>query len=604
MASSPILTPLHALTFGPLNLIGTAADLIADGFKLETLGTDADFGNPVPIEEKVISWLQDGAIVALQGHDNRDMYMKVLVSAEDSDGLAQGEAALMLQTNKRNTLIWTPPDGAGEPCVFDVVMSHIELVTDLDSELYLERTYGLRIQAAPFARAKDLVSVTKAAPSGSQTLTTVDNGSSFTGWTAGPANGTAGGTITTGVSGGTAVFVNGAAFTQFGSPHMFTIKLVRSGLSASLATTPYIRVDTTLALAGGMFKLTFQPTFVLNGVTVPIAIQYGNIYWLDTTGLGLGSTLNTFEVNWAEVYATGSTGTVNLSVADVSRSNVLGEPSTGRQLARTLEVAGTARTQGNLLLEDASNALGSVLVYTCPAVAGLVQPNLRTMLSSGNSQTVDSTTVSGFTSDLSVLHTFDIPVTGLLEGGHILLARVKHAASGARTLTWSAKARQGSTTLAGSQDGTTNITLTTGGAYQIVTVAKLNLPPRKLGLNGKVRIELTASSGVTLDEAWLCNVESGKLTKVECGTAAPSAGGAANRLWLDAPSLESPEPALYLGHASDRSDSYHAASEAESFLVHEFDPSSMNVFTVTTNSTASSITLSHYPRFHTHVVAA
>ncbi len=590
---------MHALTFGAINLIGTAAELTANGYKFEALADETDYGNPVPIEQKIISWLQDGALLALNGYDNRDdMLIRIRITGADANKLAIAEQALVLETGGPNTLIWTPPDAAGQPCVFDVVMSNLEHSMDDLAELRLERIYTLRIQALPFARAQDLTTVTVPAPTGTQTITSIDTCSSFTNWaaTCGFYPGPPSGTLTSGTSGGK-VFAQLAGYAS--SSGTFTPKVTRSSLSASISTTPYIRVVvTTTQTQANLAALTFM----VNGTAIPVAVQEGSTYWLDTTGYGLGTTMTSFSA-MATFISTNAGSTGRIDVDDLSRSNFLGTQATNRQLARTLPIAGSARTQGNLALADAANSLGDVLVYTCPTVAGLVQPNLRQFLTSGNAPTGDSTTVSGFTSDASVLHTFDVPETGLLPGGYQLLARVKHASSGARTLTWAAKSRMGSTNLGDSQSGTASVTLT-AGVYSIVTVASMVLPPKKIGTSGLVRIELTAGAGVTIDEAWLFNVEAGRLTQVACGSAAAAAGGSANRLWLDAPSLASPVRSVYLGFSSDRSDQYHAGlAELVSAQTHEFEPTSMNIFTVTTNSTAAAVTLSHYRRSHTHVVA-
>lgn len=592
---------MHALTFGSINLIGTQAELVLLGYKFQTPAEETDFGNPVTIEQKIQSWLQDGALVQLDGYDNRDdLVIPVRITGTNSDKLAQAEKALMLETGKTNTLIWTPPDGFGLPCVFSVVMSKLEN-PDYDdlAELNLNQAhYRLRIQAEPFVRSADLTTVTKAAPTGTQTLTTIDDGTSTTGWSGSAPDA---GSISLSTSGG---LVRLAAQQPWsGGPGVKTVKLNRTGLAVSLSTTPYLRITVNFnTLNSSYISTTGVPTFKFNGIDLPIAMQFGNVYWFDTTGTGVGTTLTTMSISMTyQVDTTQGIASIGFDLSQ--RSNVLGEVGTNRQLTRTLEVAGSARTQGSLAIEDATNSLGDVLVYTTPSASGIAQPNLRTALSSGNVQSADTSTVSGFTSDLSVLHTFDVNANALLPGGYLLLARVKHASSGGRALTWAAKARMGSTNLAGGQSGSRTATLT-AGVYSIVRVGRMNLPPRKLGSSGKVRIELQGPSGVTLDEAWLFNIETGRLSQFSAGTAAPSAGGSANRAWLDAPTLNSPIPALYLGTQADRSDAFHVADEAQSFLVHEFLPTSMNVFTVTTNSVAATITLSHYPRFHTRVASA
>jgi hypothetical protein len=106
---------------------------------------------------------------------------------------------------------------------------------------------------------------------------------------------------------------------------------------------------------------------------------------------------------------------------------------------------------------------------------------------------------------------------------------------------------------------------------------------------------------VVIDEAWLFNIEGGNLTQVAAGSGTPAAGGPSNRVWLDAPYVDVPNPAVYLGTEEDRSDSFHAGPEMDSIAVHRFVPPLMFVHSVTTKSVASVIELNHHPRFHTHV---
>lgn len=593
-----IPNPDPKLTFGAINLIGTDAELAANGFRYECLADGTEWGNPVAIEQKVISWLQDGALLSLTGHDNREaMVVRIRIVGEDSNKLALAEQALMLETGKSNTLTWTPPDGGGAPCVFDVVMSNLEHSFDDLGEIrsLRERVYTLRIQALPFARSETLVTVDSPAPAGTQTVTVIDNGSSATGWTY--THTPPSGSPVTGAASQNAGYV----FTQASNISVTAATLValaRSGMSANLAGTPYISVDISpypylvgTAYVGGL-------SFKLNGLPTTPSVQEGDTYWFDASALGI-TTLTDFSIT-ASVKGTVPANETYLSVNTLSRSNFLGTQATNRQLSRVVPVAGSARTQVSLALEDASVALGTALVYTCPVVPGIIQPNIMAWIDPAFTPTPDATTVSGFTQNINATAYFNLPADSLLPGGHLLIARVKNAATVTEGITWTAYPRMGTTNLPGEQTGAEFVDFT-AGVWQTVTLGTVNLPPRGLGADGIVQLWLSGND-VVLDEAWLFNIESGRLTWVECGTASPSAGGTSNRLWLDSPSLTNPAPAVYRGFAADRSDSYHVASELLSFGNHEFTPPTMNVFTVTTNSQAADLSLAHYPRYHTHVV--
>jgi hypothetical protein len=327
------------------------------------------------------------------------------------------------------------------------------------------------------------------------------------------------------------------------------------------------------------------------GTTLSVLAQSGSTYWLDTSAIG--GTLTSFRVTYPPSSGYGY-------VDEIARTNALTIGTTGRENFRTVDVHGSARAQANLALVDATPAaLGSTLVYTSPVIASMAQPPLRNYLVAGPTVTPDSSLVSGARTPLSTAHNFDVPATGIQAGGHLLLARIRHASAATYTLTWSGKSRMGTTDDVG-QSGTTDVALA-ANTWTIVTVAALNLPTRKLGSSGIVRLTLSAPAGVELDEAWLFNVETGRLSWVECGTGAPSSGGSASRLWLDAASLDNPEPSISLGTASDRSDELGAGEKVLSFGVHEFAPPQVNVFTATSGSTAAAIVLSYFPRWHTHV---
>lgn len=598
-----VFTPNPQLTFGALNLIGTDAELESQGYRYEALGDDLDWGSPILITEKVQSWLTDGALVANKGYDNRTMNVRVKVVADDSNLLAVAEGPLFLETGKPNLLTWTPPDGEGEPCVFSVVMSELVFVlNDLD-ENRIVRTFALKITAEPFVRSLEVVTVSSPAPTGAATITNIAITSSATGWSSERID--PDGTITAGgLFGSPPPIVAKAASLAIGNT---TLRAEKTGIAQSLSGTPYLRVEVDVVASGGVtLGNSGIPEFVVNGGGVVPVAQYGDYYWLDTTGLG--GTLNTLRVGVVAGTVLGGGESVTIRISDVSRADEIDSGSTNRQLVRVLSVDGSARAQGSILIEDSTFggpiALGDVIVYTSPNVGGLTSPNLRQHLSSGNTPTVGGTLVSGISTDLSTLHTFEIPASALAPGGYLLLAKVRPDNSGPLEFTWSAEARMGSTDLGGGQSGVTTIDVN-NGAYSIVTVASLNLPPRKMGPEGVVRIELTVDAGNTLlDEAWIFNVEAGRLSIVSAGIASPASGGSASKVWLDAPTIASPTVGLYLGTESDRSDAFHAGTELAAFDVHELAPPFVNLFIVTTNSAFADASISHHRYFHTHVTAA
>lgn len=601
----PISNP--GLLFGAVNLVGTDAELAANGYRFEAEGDDTSWGNPVPITEKILSWLQDGSIVALKGYDNREMNVRVRVVGDDLGKLAVGEAVLMLETGKPNLLTWTPPDGIAAPCVFSVVTSSLEFSFDDLDEGQVSRSWALKITAEPFVRSATLTSVSIPAPPTTPTTTLVDACTSTTGWAATRTQfvgGAAVASVGLSTSGGAVRGLTSAASLPLSLANPNVVTLTRTGLSAAVTSTKFVRVQATVALNNGVNDGFI---FKLNGVEVPVASQSGDLYWLDasTAPGGAITTLTSVAVS-AKVRSstnpkTPSASTAELIVWDISRTDVASDTtSTNRELFRTLPVAGSARTQAFLSLSDASAALGTVLLYTRPSANAQAQPPLRRYLTSSPTVTADTSLVSGSRSDLVVKHTFDIPADQVDPGAHVLMARVRAVTVASYAITWAGKSRMGSTDL-DSQDGVTNVGLG-GNVWFVHQIATLHLPPTRLGADGFVRIELTGPAGVALDEAWIFNVETGQLTWVECDDGSPTSGGSSNRAWFDPPFLGDPNASVWIGVDADRSDSRDAGIRCKSRGVHEITPPSVNVMTVTTNSVASSLNMSHYAAGHTHTV--
>jgi hypothetical protein len=585
-----ITTPGHSLTFGSVDLLGDRVTT-AGGYWLEAAGADANFGNPEPVEKAITSFLQDGAIASIESFDNREMSLKITIYGVDSAGLAAGEAALIGEVAKRNILTWTPPDisgdFAGASSVFDVVTSWLDHSFNDINELNLQRTYTLTIKALPFARSTTKTTlVSPAPPNTSPTVTTINNASSTTNWTA-P---TSSDSPTPTVVGGTSVRVSVTNST--GSPVTKNLNLRLSGLTLTTATSFYVRLD---------FSTSTPATVKFNTTPVTPTATNGTVGWYYWPAGNTTITNINIEIPSTTVAPANS---LTITVNDVSKSDMAQDAAGQRQTFRSLTIAGSARTQGNLVLADPATGLGSVLVYTAPNSGSVAQPPLRTYRTAGSTETTDTSTVSGKTSDLATLHAFDIPAPLVPTAGYLLMARVKHTTGATYNLTWAARAKVSSTTLTSATDPTGTQAVTIPAAtWTVVVVAAMVLPVRRLDSAGYVRIELTGVSGLLLDEAWLFNVETGQLTWVECGTGTPTVAGPKQRLFLDAASLDSPVPSVWVGNAADRSDSFGAATEMASFDEHEFVPPLMNIFTVTGSSVATEVTLSYYPRAHTHVIA-
>lgn len=586
------------LQLGAIDLLGTANT--SPGYWFDTYGDDLDLGTPEAVEKEITSFLQDGSIATIESWDNRTLTLPVGIRATSAANLAAAESALVAEVGIRNALTYTP-SGNGSPCVFDVVNS--KLAFDFDDVLEansLTRVYSLTIVALPFARTAATTTASWAAPpAGTPTVTTVDDCTSTTGW----ARTTTG----TGTASGPTV-VSGTLQASMTStvpsgPQVISVTETRTGLSASMTSTPYVRLDakTTAATSTGGFGPALSVK--INGTTVTPVAAGGSVRWYAMPG---GATTLT-SIAVAATLNVNPGDQITVIAADVSRSSATFDVAGQRQTFRSVTIAGSARTQGSIALSDATPAaLGSVLVYTSPANAAVFQPPLRAFLTSGNTQTTDTSLISGKSSDLSTLHTFDIPASQVPAGGYVLMARVKHASASTYDVTWTGRSRMGSTNLDSNPPTSVKPVALAAATWKVVNLGNLTLPTATLGASGLVRIELSGPSGLLLDEAWLFNIwgdSAGRLSWVECGTGSPASGGPASVLFLDPASLASPVPHIRIGTASDGSDAYDPGvlGSLISFGDHEFRPGQMSIFTVSSNSIAMAGSVTYSPRYMTHV---
>lgn len=769
-----ISSPVHDLTVRipngePISLV---REVPGRAFQFETESDGATFGFAEPVVVTVESDLTDGTRGQIVRHENREASFRVSVVAENSIGLAEGEALLRSLIGGPAEAAWTPPDGWGATTVFEVLWSQMQWQFDDMDELRIRRVWQVTFTAKPFGRSVD-ATVTAALGGGEvPTVVEIDDASSTTnwtgsiggtaetvqdagdsvsieattsrtnliinpsaevdtaGWTVGSSGSTLSRTATGATSGSWAFAINPAASTLLCRmttsalipidptlPWSFAADMRRvgtgtitgtlriqwytaagaadgfHGLSVNLTTTstryalqlhhldvpdtaafgrPWIEVDSsnssTYVVADSLqFEQSETATAYFDGdSSVAGSLGYR---WTGTPNLSTsievpvgpteltraGLTEDFTDTPYliadfatsagdsasvaAEVVTT-SSGTVALtrdSVNDVgggrhraifdcthtdveevrilvgdatdgaptlldvdhierSSTNAL-TAATARQLFRSIEVGGSADTQGSLSISHETDALGDVLVYTSRDDGSNYQPPLRPWRVDGGTVTPDSDRVSGATSplDSATAETYEIPVSALVSGKHDLVAYLAAAAAGDKTINWTASTRYDSTDL-GTVSGSTVVTLTTG--YTSHPIASIELPPisTPTGSTAVVRITLSSLDAVTIDEAWVFNLDIGALTEVACGTSTPAAGGSSNRLWIDTETLEN-SAKVERGTLENRSDAHNAGADVSSMGAHEFAPGTVKAFTVTSNALNAAVSLEHYERW-------
>ena len=187
-----------------LSLADSSSALLLDlmendngSYRLDVLGQDATFGNPVPASEVVSSLMGDGGLSVIRSFGNRTAVFLVTVTAQDAGGLADGEAELLRALDRAAALVWHVPFGS--PSYFDVVAAWSEHVfDDLTEVRQVQRQFRLSLECLPFARSSDLTTVTwTGGATELDPLTSISGGS---GWTTVSGSASISGGIQTGTS--------------------------------------------------------------------------------------------------------------------------------------------------------------------------------------------------------------------------------------------------------------------------------------------------------------------------------------------------------------------------------------------------------------------
>lgn len=541
-----------------------------------------DLGSPENVYDTLVSLLSDGDLSTSDRVSNRTLTFSVLIEGEALTDLAASEAALIAECDKpRNTLTIDPGDGVALPAVFDIFRVQARLQYDDTLEQATYRRYELTIPARPYPRGADLV-VTPAA--GTATETVLDSCSATTNWT------------TTG--GATPTLDSGTLVSATAAP----ARLDRAGLDLTgvtyLAVTwqtssPAVSFEVTTGFFGGMpiVSTSTSGAWTTSFVKVPAGTAV--------------VTLSLFASFQPGFFGTTTTGT--LTVDKVSAWTSLPSIGTARQKALSLIPGGAVPTTGSIQVAHDTDALGKVVVHTHPSGTGYLPP-LRPWLVSSPTVTTDSSLVSGarnLVDNGTTVTTYRIPVSALPKGRAEVWAWVRSVTgSGDYSLDWAIASYMGSASLTYSLAVADLGTLTLN-QWALVPIGVAVMPPIDIGPAGFVEVHLGEPGGPTnnleVDEAYLFATDDGSLTVVDCGTGTAESGGPSNRLWIDAPSPERPNGAIFRGFAEDRSDAFHAGPYVKAPGLHDFAPAGMNVFVATPGALDADTSLEHYRRYHTHV---
>lgn len=130
------------------------------------------FGDSRPIQDEVASLLGDGEVTSTSRYGNKELVFCVEVSATDHAGLAAGEARLMDELDRVNTLTWAGP--VGPRSVFEIVRSWSDFLFEDLEDVRCRRQYRVTLEVLPFVRSEKPITFTWTGPT--RLLSLVESG--------------------------------------------------------------------------------------------------------------------------------------------------------------------------------------------------------------------------------------------------------------------------------------------------------------------------------------------------------------------------------------------------------------------------------------------
>lgn len=603
-----------------------------DGYSFEAKGDGGTFGDPQPLEVALNSLVRDGVLTETQSDGNREASFLVTVKATDQQGLAKGVAALHGSTQKRTTLVWTPPDGFGATTVFEVETSSLASPDGFDDLEYVRNrmTVLLRMVCLPYSRSVEKIVDVASSPPGAGEGTVFESCESVEGWAgfgsdAGSASFTVDSSLFSEGAGSVKSLVTqwerGYVYgTSNGTGGYYSPSGGRSrdevtGLALDTGTGGYVSV----AIRFDPFYDASKLTRIWQSTTPGVWTEVGA--WaavaLDANGfvhyrwpVDEGQTIIGFRFE-ATHGTKGQLYDLDAPFVWYDEFRILPTASTEQQIIKQLDVLGSARTTGSLHIGSGieSVALGQVLVATMPTaqVPAGFNPEVRPWVSQGT-LTADATALNGSYyspgADYSAaagMPVFDVPVRLLTPGAYSMVALVKTSAA---TLVSGVQAQLNvDGTVTGPTSTAEVSTTSTTSGWQFVTLGTIYLPPVPVrGADPTTTVRLLCKganlANLYMVPAWQVGGRPvADFSIVDCGTGTASAAGPSSHLWIDSPDAAQPQGGWWRGPTADRLNTRSAWPEAKKPGTHTFTPGGLTAFLASAAAQAPTLALEYYPRW-------
>lgn len=601
------------LTWGALTFASAVSPDLP--YRIEAVAAGSTFGSPMPLVEYIRLLAADGSMAVRTGHDNREIKIRVRVSAHEGASLASAEAAIRgeCDADQLSPLIWTSPVIDAQPAAFDIVHATLadgwDADWDVDEMFRAHRYYEITWQAWPWAR--DLETTTIPAipapvdPETPATVTVLNTCDSLTGWSnfMHPA-GAWSDTVQT--APGDYLRLQSRLAKSTGAATMSQILTA----PVTMGAETYLIVDAAPATASNGDPLDLQVRYDTgsgvvgapgtDGLYYPVAIMATatpNVsrYYFEAPASFSAIRFLRYIADRSRVW-----GTLNFQIYQVAKTDRIEISGTnGLQVARTAVVGGSAPTQAAITLDASPSPLvgSTALIYTGRSAV----VSLRALCTASASPTIDDTKISGAYNDLSTTMKFVIPATALQESTYSLMGRL--SSTGAQVINWSARlVSVAGATIPGSEvvkSGQTLVRNTTADPWMIHSLANIQLPTiRRVRQNHAIEITLsmtTGGSGVLVDEGWLADTgdDRGAVTVVH----EPSAFQL-TRIDLLSPQVDAPLQAVV--GTWETYGEQDIGRLVTSFGTHALRPGLLHVFTATDMARFAECSLTYYRRHHTN----
>lgn len=571
----------------PTWVIGSV-DLTEYPFSVDRDNT-VDIGEPEMVVETLASQLADGDLERTVRYGNRAYVIPIYIEGPTLADVADAEALLRAQLRRDGlTLTHNPGDSWAVDSVYEVQTAKMTPARDDRFESHLIRKFTLTLTCGPFARsAARVVTEALAPPAATPTTATINDATSTTGWSAGLIN------TTTGISSPAVVDLGADGIAASGYGWTLTLRYTTT-TPISLTGTEYITVEMSGTTPTSFYLDYVGDSAIITPISARATTAGTVVYVLPANP---ARSLDGLEITYNNFSTTGSVDeNLVLRVYDVSRTDTIPQISS-RQISRIVPVSGTERTPASLAIASADGVddLGMTVVHTSPEDGSGYSPPLRRWRTSGAaSPTPDAATMSGAREPITLANPFIavVPNNSIPEGGYLLAARMRVSAAGTAVVNWATE-----TVIDGTSDGYVTDYATVAfpnTGWFFVPIAVLTLPSVR-SYSGNVKI-LLSSTTTELDEAWLFRVDDGSALTVVHNTVKP-------RLWLDSPDVSSQVPRIWVGSNAARTDASHPGANLYAHGNHTFTPDAMAVFVGTSGTEYPSVTLTHYPRWHSNAAS-